>query len=71
MIRSVREKSPAEAGGLQTGDVITKVDETTVEGYQTLIEILIESKPGDRLKLSFKRGSEVRKTEVTLAEPRR
>ncbi len=71
VIRSVREKSPAEAGGLQTGDVITKVDETTVEGYQTLIEILIESKPGDRLKLSFKRGSEVRKTEVTLAEPRR
>ena len=71
VIRSVREKSPAEAGGLQTGDVITKVDETTVEGYQTLIEILIESKPGDKLQLSFKRGSEVRKTEVTLAEPRR
>ena len=71
VIRSVREESPAEAGGLQTGDVITKVDETTVEGYQTLIEILIESKPGDKLELSFRRGSEIRKTEVTLAEPRR
>jgi len=71
VIRSVREESPAEAGGLQTGDIITKVDETTVEGYQTLIEILIESKPGDKLTLNFKRGSEVRKTEVTLAEPRR
>ncbi len=71
VIRSVREDSPAQAGGLQTGDVITKVDETTVEGYQTMIEILIESKPGDKLKLSFKRGSEVKETEVTLAEPRR
>ncbi|MEJ7593198.1 MAG: M20/M25/M40 family metallo-hydrolase [Planctomycetaceae bacterium] len=71
VIRSVREASPAEAGGLQTGDIITKVDETTVEGYQTMIEILIESKPGDKLKLSFKRGSEVKETEVTLAEPHR
>lgn len=71
VIRSVREESPAQAGGLQTGDIITKVDGTTVEGYQTLIEILIGSKPGDKLKLSFKRGSEMKETEVTLAEPRR
>ncbi len=71
VIRSVREKSPAEAGGLQTGDVIVKVDDTSVEGYQTLIEILIESKPGDKLKLSFKRAGEEKETEVTLGEPRR
>ena len=71
VIRAVREESPAQAGGLQTGDVITQVDDTAVEGYQTLIEILIESKPGDKLKLSFKRGGDVKETEVTLAEPRR
>jgi len=71
VIRSVREKSPAEAGGLQTGDVIVKVGDTSVDGYQTLIEILIDSKPGDKLKLSFKRAGEDKETEVTLAEPRR
>ena len=71
VIRSVREKSPAEAGGLQTGDVIVKVDDTSVDGYQTLIEILIASKPGDKLKLNFKRGSEDMETEITLSEPRR
>jgi hypothetical protein len=71
VIRSVREESPAQASGLQTGDVITRVDKTTVEGYQTLIEILIESKPGDKLKIGFKRGSEMKETEVTLGEPRR
>ena len=71
VIRSVRQESPAQAGGLQTGDVITTIDDTAVEGYQTLIEILIESKPGDKLKLSYKRGSEVKETEVTLGEPRR
>ena len=67
----MREKSPAEAGGLQTGDVIVKVDDTSVDGYQTLIEILIASKPGDKLKLNFKRGSEDMETEITLSEPRR
>ncbi len=71
VIRSVRESSPAEAGGLQTGDIITMVGDTAVEGHHTLIEILIESKPGDKLKLSYKRGSEVKETEVTLGEPRR
>ncbi|RLT21093.1 MAG: M20/M25/M40 family metallo-hydrolase, partial [Planctomycetota bacterium] len=71
VVRTVREESPAQAGGLQTGDIITKVDNTTVEGYQTLIEILIASKPGDKLKLSFKRGSEMNETEVVLGEPRR
>jgi len=71
VIRSVRENSPAEAGGLQTGDVIVKVGDTSVDGYQTLIEILIDSKPGDKLKLSFKRAGEDKETEVTLAEPRR
>jgi len=71
VVRSVREESPAHAGGLQTGDIITKVDNTTVEGYQTLIEILIASKPGDKLKLSFKRGSELKEAEVVLGEPRR
>lgn len=71
VVRSVRENSPAQAGGLQTGDVIVKVDDTMIDGYQSLIEILIASKPGDKLKLSFKRGSEEKETEVTLAEPRR
>ena len=71
VIRSVREKSPAEAGGLQTGDIIVKVDDTIVDGYQSLIEILIASKPGDKLKISFNRAGEDKETEVILAEPRR
>ncbi len=70
VIRAVREQSPAADSGLQTGDVITEIDETAVEGYQTLIEILLMSKPGDTLKLSFKRGRDLRETVVTLAEPR-
>lgn len=71
VIRSVREKSPADLSGLQTGDVITMINETSVEGYQSMIEILLESKPGDKLRIHFKRGSEVKETEVTLAGPNR
>jgi len=71
VIRSVREASPAEAAGLQTSDVITKIDDTAIESYQSLIEILIASKPGETLNVYYKRGSEVMSTQVTLGEPRR
>jgi membrane-associated protease RseP (regulator of RpoE activity) len=71
VLRGVRPESPASAAGLQTGDVITQVGDQTVQGYQSLIEILTESKPGDILTLKVKRGEEDLSIEVTLAEPRR
>lgn len=71
VIRAVREKSPAEQSGLQTGDVITMINGMSPEGYQTMIEILLESRPGDKLRIRFKRGSDMQETEVTLAEPNR
>lgn len=71
VLRGVRPESPAAAAGLQTGDVITSVGDTTVAGYQTMIEQLSKMKPGDKLKITFKRGEEVRDVEVELGEPRR
>ena len=71
VIRSVREASPAETAGLQTGDAITRIDETAVEGYQSLIEILIASRPGDTLTVHYRRGDEEKEAQVTLGEPSR
>ena len=71
VVRSVRPDSPAAAAGLQTGDKILKVGDKQVEGYQTLIEAIGASKPGDKLKLSVKRGEESMEVEATLGEPRR
>lgn len=71
VVRSVRPESPAEAAGIQTGDVIVKVGEDDVEGYQTLVTKLTSAKPGDTLSLTLKRGEETKVVEATLGEPRR
>lgn len=71
VVRTVRPESPAAAAGLQTGDVIVKVADKDVEGYQTLIETLGAAKAGDKLKLTVKRGESTMEIEATLGEPRR
>jgi len=70
VVRTVRPGSPAEVAGIQTGDVIVKLGDKTVEGYQTMIEVLVASKAGETLKLTLKRGAETKEVEATLGEPR-
>ena len=71
VVRSVRPGSPAEQSGIAAGDVITRVGEDKVEGYQTLVEKLVASKPGDTMKFAVKRGEETKDIEVKLGEPQR
>ncbi|MEY3458216.1 MAG: Arginyl aminopeptidase [Planctomycetota bacterium] len=71
VVRSVRPSSPAEMSGIAAGDVITMVGEQKVEGYQTLVEQLVAAKPGDVMKLTVKRGEELKEVEVKLGEPQR
>ncbi|MEY2727277.1 MAG: hypothetical protein RLZZ458_3144, partial [Planctomycetota bacterium] len=71
VVRSVRPGSPAEGAGIAAGDVITKVGEDKVEGYQTLVEKLVALKPGDVMKFVVKRGEELKDVEVKLGEPQR
>ncbi|MBL8808532.1 MAG: PDZ domain-containing protein [Planctomycetaceae bacterium] len=69
VVRAVRPDSPAAKAGVATGDVIVKVGDTKVEGYQTLIEALVPAKAGDTLKLTVKRGTEEKVLEPVLGEP--
>ncbi|MEY3173620.1 MAG: Arginyl aminopeptidase [Planctomycetota bacterium] len=71
VVRSVRPASPAAEAGIAAGDVITKVADQQVEGYQTLVEQLVAAKPGDLMKLTVKRGETVSEIEVKLGEPQR
>jgi S1-C subfamily serine protease len=70
IVQHVIEGSPAEAAGLQAGDVITALDGNPVESAQTLTESIAGHTPGDVVTLtvvSLSDGSE-RQVEVTLAE---
>ena len=71
VLKGVSADSPAATAGLQTGDVILSFDEKPVDGAQALFKVLGESKPGQKLKIRFKRGEETKDVEVELAPPRR
>lgn len=62
--------SPAEAAGLQVGDVILSVDGKELSVDHSLAEVIQAKQPGDRISLEVKRSSEAENLaiEVTLAE---
>jgi S1-C subfamily serine protease len=70
MVRQVAEDSPAEAAGLEPGDVITAFDGEAVDGPQAVSEALAQHEPGDLVRLSVYRpaGDETLEIEATLAE---
>ena len=52
-------RSSAAAGGLRQDDVITKINETDIENHATLAEFFEKVNPGDQLKLTVLRGSQI------------
>jgi len=57
-VLGVIEDSPAAKAGLKPGDVITAVNDERIEGPAALVERLREHRPGDRIRLSVKRGGD-------------
>ena len=63
-IKEVKMDSPAMAAGLQSGDVLTKMDGDsifTVDGYENR---LLELAPGDTVKITFERQGTDGYTEI-------
>jgi putative serine protease PepD len=67
-VTTVQAGSPAEAAGLQQGDIITKAGESAVNDSDDLISAVQSRKVGDRLEITYIRGGAEKKTTVTLAE---
>jgi putative serine protease PepD len=66
LIVSVETGSPAEKAGLQQGDVITKVDGTTIDDATTLSARIRQSTPGTVLHLTVERNNSPVTITVTL-----
>lgn len=58
--------SPAAAAGLQSGDVITKVNDTTIGEAGSLSTLIGEYKPGDKVTLTYLRNGQTHTTDVTF-----
>lgn len=66
-VRQVEEGSPAANAGLQQGDVITKVNGTSVAtASEAVIQVRSQS-PGDTISVEYVRGDETRTADVTLS----
>jgi hypothetical protein len=57
-VQEVVKDSVAAKAGLKAGDVITKLDDTDVEGYNDLRKVLGAKKHGDKIKGEYKRGDQ-------------
>lgn len=65
-IREIEIDSPAMAAGIQSGDVVTKVDNTEITTYNELLGILQSSKPEDVLTVTLTRQGHEMSVDVTL-----
>lgn len=59
---------PAEKAGLKVGDVILRIDGNAVEGFDGLVELIDQRKPGEKVAVDFLRDGDVRRVTLTLAE---
>jgi len=67
-IVSIENYSAAEKAGLQTGDVITKVDNTSITTMDELNEIKNKHSIGDQITLTINRNGQEKQIVLTLGE---
>jgi S1-C subfamily serine protease len=67
-VTGVQSGSPAANAGLKTGDVITKVDDTTVHTDTDLISAIRSHEPGDDVTITYTRDGNSAQAKVTLGD---
>jgi S1-C subfamily serine protease len=60
--------SPAAKAGIQSGDIITRVDGQVLDSAHTLPSVLGRRQVGDRAKLEIVRGNDTKQLDVVLGE---
>jgi serine protease Do len=67
-INSVSEESPAQKAGLKEGDVISKVNDTKIDGPNALYEAIGNYQPEDKINITYLRAGKEAKTTAVLAK---
>jgi putative serine protease PepD len=66
LISAVSAGSAAAKGGLQAGDVVTKVDQSTVDDASSLSAFIRSRQPGDKVTVHYTRGTAQHTAVITL-----
>src|SRR5579859_7867022 len=69
-VGEVSEGSAAEKAGLKEGDLITRVDDKTIDGPESLSKTIRGYKPGDKVTITFKRDNKEQKVTAELGKSR-
>ncbi len=68
LISAVAEGSPAEAAGVEPGDVIVRVGDAKVRTVEDMLSALRHHRPGETVPIQLIRGGQEMSVEVTLAD---
>lgn len=68
IVHGIEEGSPAARAGLQKDDIIVRYNGEKLDGFDRLIEITRELKPGDRIKIDIVRRLQEQTVELDLAD---
>ena len=66
LVAKVSGDGGLQKAGLEKGDVIVKVNETSIDSKATFDEELSYYNPGDKVKISYKRNGSLKETNLTL-----
>lgn len=67
-VERVKRKSPGRELGLRIDDMIVRIDDFSVRSCNEFRRVLEKYKPGDTVKVMWKRGTRVMTGDMTLAE---
>ena len=70
LVRQVERGSPADAAGIRARDVITQVNDQSIDDNHPLKDVLRRYRPGDQVTMTVQRGSQTLKLKVTLSAGR-
>jgi putative serine protease PepD len=66
LVQSVSSGGPAADAGLRSGDIVTAIGTSTIQGTNDLVAAIASHHPGDRVEVTVRRGSQTVKVTVTL-----
>jgi serine protease Do len=66
LLERVEEVGPASEAGLKPGDIITKINDVTINSTSAFEEELSYRYPGDRITVTYLRNNKTETTTVTL-----
>ena len=68
LVSEVVEDSPAEKGGIKAGDIIVKVEDTSIDGPKSLQKVIRSFNPEDKVKITLMRNGRKKTISATLGE---